>query len=272
MSIGLAVALALSGCMVGPGARERAQAQAAELPPISPNRPTFSDGTTLVPVGHAQLETGYTFTKRSEGGVKTERHNAPEVTARYRALEALELRILWAGQAWSETESAGVTTRDDGGTDLGLAAVVPITEQDGWRPALALELVSTLGIGSSGFCSGHADPAAKLLWSYGAGHLPEWLGVGGNLIVAYPTEAGDRFTQTAVSLYATVTPGAGDTTFFGEWYVITPYANNLDEAQSTDFGVVHRLSRNIAVDARVGFGLDARADDLFAGFGISFLF
>jgi len=35
---------------------------------------------------------------------------------------------------------------------------------------------------------------------------------------------------------------------------------------------VQRLNRTTAIDARMGFGLDDRADDWFTGIGISFLF
>lgn len=248
------------------------EGQRTELPPISPNRPTFSDGTTLIPLGHAQLETGYTFTDRKQDGVETQRQNAPEVTARYRVLDTLEARVLWGGYAWSETDAGGASSHADGGSDLALAAVIPIADQDGWRPAFAVEVLSTLGIGDEDFSSGHADPTAKLLWSYGGGHLPDWLGIGGNLNASFPTESGDRFTQTAASVYATVTPVDSDTSGFGEWYVVTPYANNLDAAHSADFGVVQRLSRYTAIDARVGFGLNDAADDFFTGFGFSIFF
>ncbi len=264
------VALATAGCAVQAGTGQGGAQD--DLPPISPNRPTFSDGTSLVPVGHAQLETGVTFAQRSQAGTDTERTNAPEVTARYRISDAVEARLLWSGHAWSATDAGFGTANDDGGTDPALGIVVPIAAQAGWRPALALEVLTTLGVGSEDFSSGHADPTAKLLWSYGGEKLPDWLGIGGNCNVGYPTEAGDRFTQTAASLYATITPGGGDTTWFAEWYLVAQPANNVDATQSVDFGVVQRLSRTTAFDARVGFGLDERADDWFTGIGISFLF
>jgi hypothetical protein len=46
----------------------------------------------------------------------------------------------------------------------------------------------------------------------------------------------------------------------------------LDAAHNADLGLVQRVSRTVAVDAHVGFGLDDEADDFFAGAGISFLF
>jgi hypothetical protein len=268
----MGLALLASSCATGPHPRGPST-QAEDLPPISPNRPTFSDSPGLVPVGHAQLETGYTFASRSEDGGDTTRSNVPEIVARYRLDDAIELRLLWNGYAWSETDQGEAGTSDDrGGTDAGIAVLVPIAEQSGWLPALTLEALTTLGIGSDSFSSGDADPTLKLLWGYAGGVLPEWLGVGGNLIVSFPTEDGDRFTQPAASLFATYGPPDADTSYFAEWFVIDRPAQGLDATQSVDFGIVHRLDDRTAIDARIGFGLDSRADDVFTGVGISFLF
>jgi hypothetical protein len=264
-------ALALGACAVAPSAAVP-QGGAAGLPPISPNRPTFSDGTAVVPPDHLQIETGWTVTQRDQSGTETMRHNVPEVVARYLLTDTFEVRLVWGGYVWTDSETGGATTSDDGGTDVGLAVLVPVVGQDGWRPALVVEAATTLGIGAENLTSGHADPTLKLLWSYGGGRLPDWLSVGGNLIASYPAEAGDRFTQTAASLYAFVSPTGTDTSFYAEWYVVTPLVNNGDEAHTADIGVVQRLSRTTAVDARIGFGLDADADDLFAGLGFSVLF
>ncbi len=269
----LAVVMAMhaTGCALPPKAAGQEPA-AAERPPIAPNRPTFSDSTSLVPVGHTQIETGITFARRTQAATETERTNGPEVAARYRVSEAVEARVTWGGQAWSSVDQGAGGETDDGATDPSLGIVVPLAEQHGWQPAIAMEVLTTLGIGAAAFSSGHADPTAKLLWSYGGEKLPDWLGIGGNFNVSYPTEDGDRFTQTATSLYATVTPTGTDTCWFAEWYLVGRPANHVDATQSVDFGAVQRLNRTTAFDARIGFGLDARADDWFTGIGISFLF
>src|SRR5262245_25520116 len=146
-------------------------------PPISPNRPTFSDGTSLVPLGHLQIETGWTFARRTESTAETVRHNGPEVLVRARVGESLEARLLWNGVVWSDIDAPTGDAHDRGGSDVALAIVVPVFAQQHLRPAIAIELLSTLGVGSEAFSSQHADPTAKLLWSYGGGHLPDWFGV-----------------------------------------------------------------------------------------------
>lgn len=252
------------------GLNTAAGRQDGELPPISPNRPTFSDSPGLIPVGHVQLETGYTVAARDDGD--TTRHNGPEVVVRYRVSDTVEARLLWGGHAWGESDTGGGASRVDGGTDAGFAVLVPIAEQSDCLPALTLEAATTLGVGSESFSSGHADPTLKLLWGYAGERLPAWLGIGGNFVVSYPTEDGDRFTQPAASLFATFGDPDSDTSYFAEWFVVGRPANGVEATQSMDFGVVHRLQPRIAIDARVGCGLDSRADDVFGGVGISFLF
>jgi hypothetical protein len=269
--LGLLSALALAACALPPAPRQEpspADAQPSS-PTISTDRPSFSDGTGLVPHGHFQLETGYTFTRRSDGGVETERHGAPEVLARYRLLDNLEARLLWGGYLFQETDTGGMDDDDDGASDLALGIKVPIADQDGLLPTLAVGMNLQLGTGADAFSTRHhALPASKLLWSYA---FENGLGLGGNLVLAFPHENGDRFSQTAASIYGTWAPRDG-TTLFGEYYLLEPYAKDTQEAHNADFGVVHLLSSRVQIDARVGFGLNDAADDFFTGAGISFLF
>lgn len=264
-------ALASSGCSAAPpGISHQHATDEARL--ISPNRPTFSDGATLVPRHYVQFETGWTLAHRDDAGATSERHNAPEMVGRYRLFDSLEVRASWGGYVSAATGGAKSPSTEEGAADPALAVLVPIVDQDGLRPTLVLEVASTIGIGDETLTSGHADPTVKLLWSYGGGALPEWLTVGGNLIASYPTESGDRFSQTAASLYATASAADAGTSIFAEWYVVSPYSNEFEAAHSVDAGVVQRLGRTTAVDARVGLGLDSQADDWFTGLGFSVMF
>lgn len=248
-----------------PGPRQ----DGAAPPTIGTNRPSFSDSASLVPAGHLQLETGYTFTKRHRAGTATERHAAPEVLARYRLLERLETQVLWGGYASQDTTSAGTTSEADGDTDLGFGLRVPIEDQHGWMPTVALGAIATVGTGDDAFSTGdHTVPTGKILWAYS---LEGGFGLGGNFVLSHPFDGQERFDQFAASVYGTWTIDAR-TTLFGEYYVVTPYANGTGAAHTVDGGVLFLASRTVQLDARVGFGLDDEADDFFTGFGISFLF
>jgi hypothetical protein len=59
---------------------------------------------------------------------------------------------------------------------------------------------------------------------------------------------------------------------FAEYYVIGPNSKGTDAAHYADFGGAYLLTNHIQLDARLGFGLNKEADNLFVGVGISFLF
>jgi hypothetical protein len=257
----------VAAACVLPGARSAQEP--ANAPTISTNRPSFSDAASLVPAGHLQVETGHTFTKRNREGVATERHAAPEVLARFRVLDRLEAQLLWGGYAWQDAASGGATTADDGAVDFGVGVRVPIAEQDGWLPQLALGGIATLGTGRGAFGTNqHTVPTGKVLWAY---TLDGGYGLGGNLIASYPYDGQQRFDQVGASVYGT--KALDDrTTVFGEYYVVSPYANGTGPAHTVDGGVLFLVSGTVQLDARVGFGLNDEADDVLAGAGISFLF
>ena len=83
----------------------------------------------------------------------------------------------------------------------------------------------------------------------------------------YPADNYQRFHQSLV-LFQTV---GERTTLFYEWYVFM-YTNAPDNRplHYMDGGILYRLSTNIQVDLRAGFGLSGRPDDFFTGTGLSF--
>lgn len=118
------------------------------------------------------------------------------------------------------------------------------------------------------------EPTLKLIWSYDLGQSfgDDWKGLtlGGNANIAWPTTAGDRFTQGQGSIYLAF-PIADNLSGFAEYYVIGPNSKGTDAAHYADFGGAYLLNNRIQLDARVGFGLNDEAD-VFVGVGLSFLF
>jgi hypothetical protein len=243
---------------------------------ISTDRPSFSDGTGFVPMGHFQLETGYTFTYRDRDEVETQRHNGPEVLGRVSLLEdRFELRVITSGYTWSRTDDGNDSDSVSGWNDVSLGFKLKLTDQNGWLPRLAFGAQTTLGIGSDDISNQIAEPTLKLLWSYDLGTCfgDGWKGftLGGNANIAWPTTAGDRFTQGQGSIYLSF-PIVDRLTGFVEYYVIGPNSKDSDEAHYADFGAVYLLDNRVQLDARVGFGLNDEAGNGYLGVGISFLF
>ena len=245
---------------------------------ISTDRPSFSDGSGIVPVGRFQLETGYTFTFRNRDGAKTQRHNGPEVLARVGLVDdRVELRLITNGYVWSRTDdgSGDGFASSPGWSDVGLGLKFKMFDQNGWVPRVAIGAQTTLGAGSDSASSQTAEPTLKLIWSYDLEPSlgDDWKGftMGGNANIAWPTTNGDRFTQGQGSVYLSF-PLADRLSGFVEYYVIGPSAKGADAAHYVDVGAALLLSDRIQLDARVGFGLNQASDNVYCGFGLSVLF
>ena len=243
---------------------------------IATDRPSFSDTAGIAPVGRLQLETGYTFTFRDRDGAESQRHNGPEALARFGLLDdRFELRFSTAGYAWVRTNSGAGFESSDGWNDLSLGFKLKLTDQDGALPRLALGAATTTGVGSGGISSRRAEPTAKLIWSYDleklGGESLKGFGVYGNVNASWTTTDGERFWQGAASICGTwaITDRWG---VYAEYFSVFPASKGSGASHSLGFGTTYLLAPRVQFDARVGFGLNKKADNLFAGVGISILF
>ncbi|MEK6703230.1 MAG: transporter [Planctomycetota bacterium] len=276
------VALAFAGLGSHAYAQDKPAVPPAEDTPsplvISPDRGSFTDGTSISPVGHVTLETGYTFTFRNRQDVETQRHNSPEITARVGILsDRLEARLTTSGYNWirgDDGTGAGFAA-SQGWSDVTLGVKVKLADQEKWMPRMAVEAVSTLGIGTDGISNQIAEPTFKFLWStdLGAAIDDKWAGysLSGNLNLAFPTSSGSRFTQAQWSFNAAA-PIADKTSMLIEYFGIGPNNKGRDAAHYFSTGGTRLLTDRMQIDARVGVGLNREADNAFVGFGISFLF
>lgn len=262
-------------------ATEPAVAAAASPLVISTDRPSFSDGTGIVQLGHFQLETGYTYTHRDRSGVESDRQNGPEMLGRVAIIDdRLEFRVSWSGYVDTTTKTGGVQTHADGWSDVTLGVKLKLFDQAqlaAWAPRIAVEAQSTIGAGGQEVSTQEEEPALKFLWSYDLGtswgeKYSGWT-VGGNLNIAWPTsgEGTAHFEQLQASIYVNA-PLFDKCTAFAEYYALCPNTDGGDAAHYADIGAVYLLNNRVQLDARVGFGLNSEADNFFAGVGISFLF
>ena len=236
---------------------------------ISTDRPSFDDTAGIVPKGHLQLETGYTFTLNNHGA-DTQTNNAPEILARYTLVEdRFELRLSTSGYVWSRTDSGGQSSTAEGFSDAMVGFKLKITDQEGWMPRLVLEGATTVGAGSDGISNQDVEPIGKLIWQYDLGK--GW-GVYGNFNVAYATTPGSgRFVQGQAGVC--VTYAASDKlSFYGEFFTFAPNAKGTSPAYYLDTGAAYLLTDRVQLDARVGFGIGRQSNNFFTGAGISFLF
>lgn len=245
-------------------------ADAADKPlAISTDRPSFCDTSGIVPKGHFQLETGYTFTLRDRGGTNSQTSNAPEILARSTIIEdRLELRLSTSGYVWNRTNDGSGAQTAEGWSDVLPGIKLKLTDQDGALPRLVLEAATTTSVGSDGISNQDIEPIFKLIWSYDLG---KGFGVYGNFNVTYASTNGERFTQGQGGVCFTY--AANDKlSFYGEYFLFGPNAKGTSSAQYLDFGAAYLLTNRVQLDVRAGFGLNQQSNNFFTGAGISVLF
>lgn len=240
-----------------------------ESPTISTERPGFTDGSGITPPGRLVLEFGYTYTFRDRRGVEAQTHNGPEILARVGIIEdRLELRVGTSGYVWSRSNDGTGFVSIEGFSDASVGFKVKIADQNGIMPRLALEGMTTIGLGSRAISNRDLEPTMKVIgtWDLGSGFT-----LNSNAVVTYATASGERFVQGAGSASLSFAVSE-QMSLFVEYFVVGPRSKGTDAAHSMDMGGALLLSKRVQIDARVGFGLNQEADNLFAGAGISFLY
>ncbi|MGV3618436.1 MAG: transporter [Fimbriimonas sp.] len=228
--------------------------------PITTDRPSFSDGTLIVPKGRVNLETGYTYFEAA--GARTQ--TLPEIILRMPLADRLELRLV--NLTYGDVAGGGNDLRGLLDPQIGFKLKL-LDGVAGRRPDLALIAVTTLPIGSDDFRVDDSQPTFKVAWYQQATGVD---GFGGNLNVAFlgPNRA---FTQYAASLYWSRTLNAKTGTFL-EVYRLMPVADGGPDANFIDAGVTYLLNPATQLDFRVGAGFDRGRDGAFVGAGVSFRF
>ena len=219
---------------------------------IGTGRPSFGTGTTPVPVGHFQLESGYQYTE--DGDSKT--HTFPQFLARYGVYDGIELRVGWTGLIIPEGG-------DNGTTDLRFGAKLAVRKQDGFVPAMAFQPSFTVPTGDAS-ASDQIDPQVQfpLAWSVG-----ENVTVLANLLLGTSSVGHDTrpvYAQSLLVGYALT----DRLNVFGEYFGVN--TQDRAETHNVDAGVLFLLNDNAQLDFVIGGGLNEQADDFFVGAGYSF--
>jgi hypothetical protein len=250
---------------------------------INTDRPTFTPANTVVPPGRLQIESGFTYNRLQSSTTISNVYDFPEVALRYGLMDRVEFRMFWQGQTYDQAQSrVGGPGRGIGGpndTEVGIKWQLFAGDEDRkWIPTTALitSVIAPTG-GTSLLSNQTAEPYINLIYGWSLTKKLTLAGSTGYLGIRQQPAPGshlrtDNFQRFHQSIVAFYTIGERSTLFY-EWYVFT-YTNavvNLPQ-HYMDGGVLYRLSPNIQVDLRAGFGMSGRPDDFFTGTGLSFRF
>lgn len=246
--LGLALGLALA-----------LPAAAQTLPPLSSDRPDFTEGTSTVPLGHVQLETGITW---QEIGAE-DSLSVGELLVRYSFAENVEARL--GVGSWTRIDVPGgqLDGYEDPVVQVKVRLTPPADDRPPGFPAVALLVGTSVPVGSEELTADEWEPEALLAFDW---VLTDLLSLGANVGVAFPTADGDRLNQVlaSVSLGIAATDRLG---VFVETYGFSEEEPDGDATQYVDTGVTFALTDDLQLDARIGFGLNDPSPERFVGVG-----
>jgi hypothetical protein len=233
-------------------------------------RHDYTQSTTTVGRGVVQLESGYLYLYKDEGGEIEHSHATPETTLRIGLSDDIEFRVRW-NYVWKFFEEE---FSEDGALDMIWSFKLQVTEQCGWVPESALEIRSSVPTGGSDFTLGRVEAGFDYIYGwklsekwtlYGStAYLPGGLGEG-SLLPEEPES--EHFTVVGQSL-ALGTELTERNTIYGEWFGL--FSDGLEEDYSLSFlnvGIDHYFTDNFLIDFRLGVGLTEDSEDFFAGVG-----
>ncbi len=235
---------------------------------LKTDRPDFTESSSTVGLGRVQLEAGYTYSRDHATGVSA--HSYPEALLRIGLFaDWFELRL---GQnvAASRIRTAAVTDRTAGPEDFYAGVKLGLTEQKAWGPELALILFATVPTGDRAYTANRTLPGASFQYGW---EVSDFLSVGGSSIA---TAAVEEDRHGYVELAQSVTVGYALTDKLGAYTEVFGFAPHGANSAATapmyyaNGGFTYKVTPNLQYDIRVGAGLNAAADDFFAGVGFAY--
>ena len=236
--------------------------------PIVTDRPDFTEASSTVGRGVAQIEAGYTLFHNNDAGVKTDTHSFPETLLRVGMFaDWFEFRADW-NYSVEETTIAGVTTDQSGAEDLTLGCKIGLTPQECILPETAIIFQFSVPTGADAFTNDEVLPGFNYLYGW---DLNEDWSLGGSTGVNAVTD--DVTADSYQEINQSFTFGyswTDEIKSYTEWYVLAPTSADTNRPEHYfNGGFTVLLSNDVQWDIRAGVGLNEAADDFFAGSGIS---
>lgn len=235
--------------------------------PLVTDRPDFTEASSTVGLGVAQLEVGYTYTLNDGGSTSTKSHSYPEPLLRMGMIaEWLEFRVGWnyAGEDDGFLEN-------NGSEDLYLGFKIGLTPQDGILPEMALIPQMTAPTGHNAFSADEVLPGVN--WIY-AWDLTDCVSTAGSTQFNHAIDEGSNEAYTEWAQSWTIGYSLADKVgAYTEWFALIPHS--ADTARNQHYfngGFTVLINNDVQWDIRAGVGLNDAADDYFVGTGLSLRF
>jgi len=235
-----------------------------DLPRLDPDRPHLPEASTAVGKGRWLVEGGYTFNELASSSSQT----YPEALLRIGMFsDWFEFRV---GQSLlsNERSTLGVTSRVSGPQDLYLGLKVAVTSSKRFVPAIALIPQVTVPTGNRAVTGGITLPGLNV--DCGWEIVRDRYNV--ELVVA-----NNRVADDAQRVHFEVATGITHAVHlsrtleaFTEWDAFIPSGAASGTRHYAVGGLVFFVTKDLAVDFRLGAGLNGPANRLVVGTGFAF--
>ena len=243
-------------------------AATAAADPLSADRPGVASPPDVVAPGAIQFEGGLSFERETHGsGPNVNTITVPGGLLRVGLLPPLEFRV--SADGYVLEERSGGNDRSSG-SDLAIGSRARLLDQQGIRPATALEFDLSLPTGSDAVTSDGVDPSGLLLVEWG---FCDRFALDGNLgfaSVSLGKHDSGRAFRVAPSLSLGASIGARANVFI-EYYA-TFGDRGVADQHAVDGGFSWLVDDNLQLDVSVGAGLDHAAPDFSVSAGFAWRF
>ena len=246
--------------------------------PLVTDRPDFTEASSTVGLGVAQIEFGYTYTYNDDNDVRVSEESIGEPLLRYGIFaDWLELRLA-AFPMVQETRDPQRNTVC-GIEDLYIGLKWGLTPQEGCLPEMALITEATVPTGDSGELIDGDDPLSNDEFLPGFNLIYAWelndtFSIAGSTACRRSKDEGTDATYSEIAQSATV--GMSFTEKLGgytEWFALFPSGADTQQVEHYfNGGFTVLLSNDVQWDVRAGTGLTSASDDFFVGTGLSIRF
>ena len=231
--------------------------------PIATDRPDFTESSTTVGAGVAQIEAGYTYTRNSNDN--RHGHSCGEPLLRVGVYaDWLELRAALA-------PATDIVNGDSvsGVEDLYLGIKLGLTAQSDWLPEVAIVPQMTVPTGHASFTAGRTLPGCNLLYGW---DVTETFSTAGSTQVNLAVDGTDSYVEWAQSWTVAVAL-AENVGLYTEWFAILPESSSAVASEHyLNGGFTWQPNDDVQWDIRAGTGLNEAAADFFCGVGLSVRF
>lgn len=232
---------------------------AQEKSPLVTDRPDMTESTVSVAPGVMQAETGFHHESDVDAGMKSIYRNFNSTLLRYGLVDGMEFRF---GLGYSSFSIPGNT--ESGFEPMSFGFKYEMFEQSGLLPEMAvLNTFVPDFTGSSVFQADawQGEILGAMAWGLGD------FGLGANIGVAFDGSANGAAFPYSMALGIPVSSSIG-----GFVEVFGLLAEDAGPMHSGNVGLTWLLNPDFQLDAYSGFGLNDRAVDWSAGFGLSYRF